>query len=217
MRYWKKMMTAVALTIIVSVSIAASTEYLRDYLLFTWQVKEGEQFIFAVAVEGYTETGSRRFPIVQTVLNNTHLMVEIKSLPIDSIIIDGETFAEDVIQYMKTDLCFENSSAVPMNLFYEMNNLGSRCFLPTGSWDLLDSFYPDLFIQPINGTAESYVSYFLGSSFYLGHIVYGVNSNEGWNCICSMDTGIPSIMVSWAWSYGGLVEYSYNITLSFVS
>jgi hypothetical protein len=216
MRYRNKMMTAVVLTIIASVLVAGSTESIRDYFYFTWQVRHGDEFIFEVSVEGYTETGHVLFPVVQAVLNNTRLRVRIVSLPQNSMISDGLTFAESVIEYMKTDLSFEDGTPLPANLVFEMNSLVSNSFLPTGSWNLVDAFYPNNLVQPINSTAESYISYILGNSFYLGHVLYDMNSGVGWNCICSLDTGIPSSMVSWAWSFGGLVEYSYNVTLTIV-
>jgi hypothetical protein len=216
MRYRNKMMTAVVLTIIVCVLVASSTESIRDYLYFTWQVQEGDEFIFEVSVEGYTETGHVFFPVAQAVLNNTRLKVRIISLPSDSIISDGTTFAEYVIEHMKTNVSFEDGTPLPLNLVFEMNNLVSRSFLPKGSWNLVDSFYPNNLVQPINSTAESYISAILGDSFYLGHILYDMNDGVGWSCTCSMDTGIPSSVMSWAWSYGGLVEYSYNVTLTIV-
>ncbi|MDH4214606.1 MAG: hypothetical protein OEV85_11845 [Candidatus Thorarchaeota archaeon] len=216
MQYRKKMMTAVALTLIVTLIVSVSTESLRDYLYFTWQVQEGEHFIFEVSVDGYSETGNVLFPVAQAVLNNTRLMVEIVSLPMDSIIIDGKIYAEYIIEYLKTNLSFENGTAIPLNLIFEMNNLVSRCFVPRGPWNLLDSFYPDNFVQPINATAESYISHFQGNSFYIGYVSYSVNRGTGWNCVCSMSTGVPSTMKTWAWSYGGLHEYSYNVTLNLV-
>ncbi len=216
MRYHRKITVAVTLTIVVALLVSVSTESLRDYLYFRWQVQKGEQFIFEVSVVGYRETGSTIFPVAQAVLNNTRLRLEIVSLPTDSMIIDGETFAEQVIGYMKTQISFENGTGIPLNLFSEMSSLGSSCFLPRGPWNLLDSFYPDNLVQPINSTAESYISYFTENSFYLGYISYGVNNGVGWNCICSLNTGVPLTMETWAWSYGDLVEYSYNVTLVFV-
>jgi hypothetical protein len=216
MRYRKRMTTAVVLSLVVALLVSVSTESLRDYLYFRWQVQEGEQFIFEVSVKGYRKSGSMIYPVAQAVLNNTRLLVEIVSLPNDSLIIEGVTFAEQVIEYMKTQISFENGTGIPLNLFFEMHNLGSRCFLPRGPWNLLDSFYPDNLVQPINSTVESYIAYFRENSFFMGYISYGVNSSAGWNCVCSLNTGVPLIMETWAWNYGDLVEYSYNVTLSFV-
>ena len=216
MQYYKKMTAAVTLTIIVALLVSVSTENLREYLYFRWQVQEGEQFIYEVSVEGYREIDSTIYPIAQAVLNNTRLRVEIESLPSDSIIIDGTTFAEQVIEYAKTQISFENGTGIPTNLFFEMYNLGSRCFLPRGSWSLLDSFYPDSLARPVNSTAESYIAYLRENSFYMGYISYDLNSSSGWNCICSLNTGVPLFMETWAWSYGDLVEYSYNVSLSFI-
>ena len=40
MQYYKKMTAAVTLTIIVALLVSVSTENLREYLYFRWQVQE---------------------------------------------------------------------------------------------------------------------------------------------------------------------------------
>jgi hypothetical protein len=210
-------MIAVALTLIIALCVAVTTESVRGYLLFGWQIDEGEQFVFEISVEGYSKTGSFITPVAQMLLNNSRIQVEIVSLPANAIILDGQTFAQHVIEHLKTSTRFENGTSIPAGLYFELNNLASRSFFPRGPWNYLDEFYPDQFAQPMNETAESYISYLLDDVFYVGHIAYGEGQASGWHCLCSKDTGIPSEMTTWAWSIGGLHEYSYNVTLSILA
>ena len=76
----KKLVTAIAFTIIVTVVVAASSEGLRQYMQFNWQIEEGDRFLYDVSVTGYYRVGSSSLPLPLAPLNNTQVLVEIVSL-----------------------------------------------------------------------------------------------------------------------------------------
>ena len=46
----KKLVTALALTLIVTLVVAVSTEGIRQYMQFSWEIDEGDQFLYDVSV-----------------------------------------------------------------------------------------------------------------------------------------------------------------------
>lgn len=210
----KNMMKALAITIIIVIVVAGATENIRQYVQFSWQIEEGDSFVYEATVFGYYKQGLIYVPLTLRVLNNTRLLVTIITLPDVPLFINSEGFAEGVIEYSKTNTTYENKDLVPFSVYHETNMLASRCFLPKGTWSLLDSFYPDNIEQPENATIEFYVSIQLQDSFYIGYVSYGENRASGWFGQVSKDTGIPKNMTVWAWALAETHEYAYNMTLT---
>lgn len=209
-------MAAIAITIIITVGVATITDSLRQYLFFDWKVEENDQFVYNVSVVGYRESGHFFYPIPQAVLNNSYILIELVTLPNKSIILSGNQFSEQIIEYMKTDVVFENGTEIPLTLYSELDTVCSRCFLPVGPWPILDSFYPDTIPEFVNQTIESYLSRSLREEFSVGHYSYEDQRGYVWLTITSTITGVPSVMTYSAWNFSGLVKYFYNVTMSLI-
>ena len=214
MEYRKDLMTAVVITIILSLVVTGVTEEVRQSMQFTWDINEGDQFVFKVSVHGYSRHDSIYLPLAQRLLNRTQILVTIVSLPDIPHFINGKLFSENIIEVIKTRTTYENGDLIPNALYYETNTLSSRSFIPIGSWGLLDSLYPNDLQQQDNVTIESYIAVQLQNSFYLGYSSYSESQGMGWFSYISKETGIPQNVTLWAWNLGDVYEYSYNITLA---
>jgi hypothetical protein len=215
----KRIVTALALTMIVTLVVAVSTECIRDYIQFSWEISEGDEYVYDVSVTGYHRTGFPSLLDTLAPLNNTQVRVTIVSLRNVSLFITAASFSETVIEHTKTNTTHTDGTSIPILQYPTINNLASRCFLPRGDWNRLGSFYPDNFDRPENVTdpIESYFAYPYGQYFIIGFVYYEKTSESGWFGYVSPDTGIPINMTSWAWSSNDLDDFSYMMTLTSVS
>ena len=215
----KQLVTALTITIIATLVVAVSTEGFRQYVLFSWQINEGDEFLYDVSVTGYYRSGSISIPLALEILNNTQVNVEIVSLRNISFFVDSINFADTIIEHVKTDTTYANGTEIPVTRYREINILASRCFLPVGSWSRMGSFYPDQFSRPDNVTTQvkSYFAYQFNGLFIIGYVSYSETAESGWFGYVSPATGIPTNMTSWAWSSSSLAEFSYVMTLTSVS
>ncbi len=92
-----------------------------------WSVEIGEEFIYEIQTKG----------IYLSAMNNTRIKMVITSLPDLPPIVDGYTFAAEVINQPRTNCVFENGSELPTS-YDEIKSLLSSSLLPTGDWPLLD-------------------------------------------------------------------------------
>jgi hypothetical protein len=214
----KKLVTALAFTIIVTLVVAVSTESVRQYMLFSWQIDEGDQFVYDVSVTGYSRSGSITHTLTLALLNNTRVQVEIISLNNLTLFLSPSHFAETVIEHVKTNTTFANGTIIPITRYHAINTLASRCFLPRGAWSVLGSFYPNQVARPDNMTTpvESYYAYQYQQFFIIGFVTYTETAESGWFGYISLDTGVPVNMTSWAWSSTDTLEFSYVMTLTSV-
>lgn len=215
----KQLVTALAITVIVIVVVAASTEGIRNYMQFNWQINEGDQFLYDVSVNGYYRAGLSTLPLPLAPLNNTQVLVEIVSLSNISLFVTPTSFLETVIDYVKTDTTYADGTRIHVLQYYEINSLASRCFLPCGTWSRLASFYPDQITRPENATipVESYFAYQFHQFFIIGFVSYSTTAESGWFGYVSPETGVPLNMTSWGWSSTDLAEFSYVMTLTSAS
>ncbi|MGY5859476.1 MAG: hypothetical protein RTU63_08900 [Candidatus Thorarchaeota archaeon] len=215
----KKFVTALAITLIVTLVVAVSTEGIRNYMLFSWKISEGDEFVYDVSVTGYYRSGASSLPLNLAPLNNTQVRVEIISLHNISLFITVDSFSETVIDHEKTDTTYADGTRIHVLQYHEINTLASSCFLPRGSWSRLGSFYPDQFLRPENTTiaVESFFAYEFHQFFIIGFVSYADTAESGWFGYVSPETGVPLNMTSWAWSSTDLVEYSYVMTLTSAS
>jgi len=210
---------ALVITMIATLVVAVSTEGIRSYMLFSWQIDEGDQFVYDVSVTGFYRSGASTLPLPLAPLNNTQVQVEIISLRNISLFVTAASFAETVIDYQKTDTTYADGTRIHVLHYYEINTLASRCFLPRGTWSRLGSFYPDQFSRPDNTTiaVESYFAYQFHEFFIIGFVSYAETAESGWFGYISPETGVPLNMTSWGWSSTSLAEFSYIMTLTTAS
>lgn len=214
----KTIVTALAITMIVTLIVAVSTEGIRSYMVFGWQIDEGDQFVYDVSVTGYYRSGETTIPLPLGLMNNTQVQVEITSLRNVSLFVTAASFAETVIDFEKTDTTYADGTRIHVLHYYEINTLASRCFLPRGTWSRLDSFYPDQVSRPDNAsiTIESYFAYPFHQFFIIGFVSYAETAESGWFGYVSPETGVPLNMTAWGWSSTNLAEFSYVMTLTSV-
>ncbi len=174
---------------------------LRDASSLTWGVNEGDEFVYLVVIGGYMtsidpENSSNMIlgPPYLAPMNNTLVRFNVTSFPSLPLVINGDIFAEEVLNYPKTECRFENGSEIPSIFRDYINRLLYRCLLPVGDWPLLDSLYPN----------ETEMAYYPGvylsrtyaDSFSIGYLLYGTDTVSRWSGNVSLTTGIPIVTVS---------------------
>jgi len=171
---------------------------LRDASSLSWGVNEGDEFVYLVDVRGYQtsidpENSSNVIlgPPFLAPMNNTRVRFNVTSLPSLPLVIDGGIFAEEVLNYSKTECRFENGSEIPSIFRDYINRLLYRCLLPVGDWPLLDSLYPneteDAFYPGV------YLSRTHADSFYIGYLLWPGDAIISWGGNVSLTTGIPIV------------------------
>ena len=178
-----------------------------------WSVEIGEEFIYEIQTKGiYSESnfdlslGIALF----SAMNNTRIRMVITSLPDLPSMIDGDTFAAEVINQPKTHCVFENGSELPTS-YDDINNLLSSTILPTGDWFLLDwcleneidkAFFPGV-----------YVSELREDHFFLGWELWPGDALFKWSANVTLETGVPFIAIDDKNSYSTGVHTIVTITL----
>ena len=174
---------------------------LRDASSLTWGVNEGDEFVYLVDVRGHRgsidpENSSNWIlePPFLAPMNNTRVRFNVTSLPFLPLVIDGNIFADEVLNYSKTECRFENGSEIPSMFRDYINRLLYRCLLPVGDWPLLDALYP-------NETEYAfypgvYLSRTYADSFYIGYLLIPFDTTTRWSGNVSLTTGIPIVAVS---------------------
>jgi hypothetical protein len=212
----QKIVAAIFLSIVISLSVGFVTEYVRDSWTFSWAITEGDAYFFDIVVTGNTTTGSTTLPPLFVEMNNTRISVEMISLPNVSIIFYSDGFIERVVEHMKTTSQFANGSAIPTEFRSTINIHSSYCILPIGAWHHLDSFFPSAVNRSVIGH-ESYLASHRGSSFYFGYSTTTETNTHEWHTFIDLQTGVPTIMTFFIYRLGQPWSYSYNVTMSLVA
>ena len=215
----KTILTILALTMITTVIVAVSTESIRTYMNFEWQVSEGDQFLYDVSVTGYFISGEQSITLTLAPLNNTQVRVEMVTLPNVPLFISPTSFANGIIELEKTHTTYADGTPIHVLRYHDINILASRCFLPKGTWSYLASFYPDQVARPENAstTVESYFAYQFHEYFIIGFVSYSEIAESGWFGYVLPETGVPYNMTSWGWSSSDFADFSFVMTLTAAS
>jgi hypothetical protein len=170
---------------------------LRDASSLTWGVSEGDELVYLVVIRGHRgsidpEGGPHILePPFLAPMNNTLVRFNVTSLPSLPLLVDGDIFAEEIINYSKTECRFENGSEVPSMFRDYINRLLYRCLLPVGDWPLLDSLYPN---ETENAFYPGvYLSKIYADSFYIGYLLYPLDAKISWGGNVSLTTGFPIV------------------------
>ena len=170
---------------------------LRDASSLTWGVNEGDEFVYLVVIRGHRgsidpEGGPHILePPFLAPMNNTRVRFNLTSLPSLPFLVDGDIFAEEVLNYSKTECRFENGSEIPSMFRDYINRLLYRCLLPVGDWPLLDSLYPNEMDHAVYPGV--YLSRTYADSFYIGYLLWPLDATISWGGNVSLTTGIPII------------------------
>ncbi|MFW9806247.1 MAG: hypothetical protein ACFFFK_05910, partial [Candidatus Thorarchaeota archaeon] len=73
----QRIIAAVILTLVISLSIGFFTEYIRQSMTFSWAIEEDDVFVYEISVIGNSTTGTTIAPPQFAPLNNTRIAVEI--------------------------------------------------------------------------------------------------------------------------------------------
>ena len=215
MDHRQRILAAVILTIVVSLSVGFVTEYTRQSMTFSWAIEEGDDFIFDVIVTGQT-TNSTVLPLPFVAMNNTRISVEIISLPNVSIVFYSKPFLENIVEHTKTSSRFINGTEIPPAHRFTINKHVSRCVLPTGGWLHLDAFFQNQINRPFM-EHESYLSVFRRTSFYFGYSENETLEAQRWYGIINLETGVPLIVSFWLYRTSQALTYWYNVTMNLVT
>ena len=195
------LLTAAAIATIVVLAFCLLSMWnpsgLRNASSLSWGVNEGDEFVYLVVIRGHRgsidpEGGPHILePPFLAPMNNTRVRFNLTSLPSLPLLVDGDIFAEEVLNYPKTECRFENGSEIPSMFRDYINRLLYRCLLPVGDWPLLDSLYPnetEMAFYP-----RVYLSRTYADSFYIGYLLYPIDAIISWGGNVSLTTGIPIV------------------------
>ena len=175
---------------------------LRDASSLRWSVNEGDEFVYLFVIRGYRtsidpENSSNMIlgPPFLAPMNNTRVRFNVTSLPALPLVINGDIFAEEVLNYPKTECRFENGSEIPSIFRDYINRLLCQCPLPVGDWPLLDSLYPNETEMAYHYPGV-YLSRTYADSFYIEYLLYPFDTIMRWSGNVSLTTGIPIVAVS---------------------
>jgi len=173
-----------------------------------WYVQEDDTYEYLVQVTGYKIESGYPFPVPFAFLNNTHLTIRITSLP--SINLENETsFSENVIEFQKASCINQNSTGEQEQLTVII----SKCILPIGAWNEIDTFYPSLIRFENESFYQTYFSEIQGGWFVIGHRISLVNSDKMWSAFVENSTGLPHLITYWNYADYCCGEYNYTVTL----
>ena len=173
-----------------------------------WYVQEDDSYEYLVRVTGYKIESGDQFPVPFAFLNNTHLKIRITSLP--SIDLEnGSSFSERVIEFQKAICTNQNST----NEQEQLTIIVSKCILPIGAWDQIDTFYPSLISFENESVYQTYFSEIQGELFIIGHRRSLVNSDRMWSALVEQSTGVPHLITYWNYADYCCGEYNYTVTL----
>ncbi len=211
-----KLLIVVVLTFVITLSGGFLTEYVRQSMTFTWGIEVGDEFVYEVSVTGNTSTSTQVRPPFLEPMNNTRIIVEIVSLPNLTLYYYGNQFVEDIVEYPKTSLRFENGSDVPTEFYYTINSQVSRCILPSGAWGHLDSLFPNQINQAIP-EQESFIAVNRRNSFFFGYWLNETSLESEWHGQIDFSNGIPNVFSFSLWRQGQPWLYTYNVTMTLVT
>jgi len=171
---------------------------LRDASSLTWGVNEGDELVYLVDVRGYVQSVDPEnvskvvfSPPFMAPMNNTRVRFNLTSLPSLPLLVDGDIFAEEVLNYPKTECRFENGSEIPSMFRDYINRLLYRCLLPVGDWPPLDSLYPNETEMAFHPGV--YLSGTYADSFYIRYLLWPGDAIISWGGNISLTTGIPIV------------------------
>ncbi len=169
-----------------------------------WGIEIGDEYLYDVSVFGYDNNS--QVPFIG--LNNTRIIVRVTDLPEIPQQLNFQSFLANVLEITKTDCWFENGTYFTQTWRDGINELMSRCILPVGDFELIDSL--------TNGTLDNgYGSSFSEGSFYIGYHYFIVDFGHGWEGNVTLDTGVPVVTSLWDFSWHPPGEwFNYGITLT---
>lgn len=214
------MRKTLALGIVMIFVGAVTLVYLMSLLLikpnFQWEVEVGDEFLYEVKVQGFSNRSS--VPFVE--FNNTQIRMRIVSLP-DANQIDNPDEMLAILGHQKTECEFITGSSIPIGSRYgyyldaSLAEILSRGILPIGGWDYIDSYFPDEYKigEHIRG---EYLSKIDEQWFYIGYHYWYIDYSYGWNANVNMTTGSPISVCQWEDELMTGLQGQYSVTLSLV-
>jgi hypothetical protein len=173
-----------------------------------WYVQESDTYEYFVQVTGYKIESGDQYPVPFASLNHSHLKIQITSLP--NIDLENETsFLENVIEFQKASCINQDST----NEQKQLTVIVSKCILPIGAWDQIDTFYPSLISFENESVYQTYFSEIQGELFIIGHRRSLVNSDRMWSALVEQSTGVPHLITYWNYADYCCGEYNYTVTL----
>ena len=205
----RKQVSIIAILCAIAITAAFFVAPVALSMRLEWSVSVGDEITYHISVEGWELNSSyTQVPTYLIVYNDSNIVFEIVTLPELGVYPNGDDFRERVIWSSKGESRFLNESEVPWQLGNVVDSMISVSILPTGSWDLIDGFYPDE--PPINPAYQSYYAYSGTISFHYGFNGFDIDLTTRLRSEISYETGIPS-WISYYRSHG--VDSTYNITL----
>ncbi len=209
MKMIRKKYVAIAVILIIGISITLIGIPLILSVPLTWTINIGDNISYNISIEGWESNDSySRMPTQLMIYNNQNVTAEITDIPELGFYLNGYDFQKQVVLPMKVEVFFANGSALPLELSSNVDHMISWSLLPTGSWNLIDWFYPDM-ASNVPGY-HSYISSIDIESFHFGFFNYDFDSTAELRSDISFDTGIPS-KISYYRNHG--LDYAINVTL----
>jgi hypothetical protein len=194
-----------------------------------WGVNIGDEFVFHVDA-AFHRSGSmslpedRRKENASKHLDLTRVRATIIDLPSIPQIFDNNSFFETIILANKVGCIFDNGTPIPEEFEVYLSSLISLSILPIGSWEYLDSLYPNTY-ERLQGNdppelfdKDYAITRMEERFFYLGIFDPLLNwpnageiSKEGW---LNMTTGFPQITFFRDWEPWCTIQTTFTLNLT---
>lgn len=197
-----------------------------------WGVSIGDEFVFHIDA-AFHRSGSmsmiedRRKENATKLLDLTRVRATIMNLPSIPKIFDSNSFFETIILVNKVDCVFDNGTAIPVEFEGYLSSLISLSILPIGSWEYLDSLYPNTYERlqgddpPELFDKDYTITRMEERFFYLGIFDPLLNwpnageiSREGW---LNMTTGFPQITFFRDWEPWCTIQTTFTLNLTLLA
>ncbi|MHA2143671.1 MAG: hypothetical protein ACXADC_14345 [Candidatus Thorarchaeota archaeon] len=199
----RKRFLALIGTLLLLGSLAIAIPYLNTlsnkvFVEFEWGVGVGDVFIYKLQVIGGKYSGHDDLggPPDYVEFNETTIQVSVFELPELPTVTNNDAFLKDVVQTIKVNCTFYNSSAISEPVNTMLCKLLSWTLLPIGSWDAIYSMYSENDWDDMFENEDVLMCYVEheGEMFdFTLHIqkdwLHAIG--EGWNGRIDLSTGLP--------------------------
>ncbi|MHA2024570.1 MAG: hypothetical protein ACW98U_01620 [Candidatus Thorarchaeota archaeon] len=156
-------------------------------------------------------------------LDGEQIIVRLKTLPNVTGLVSDSIFLSDIVLMSKISLQFSNGTAIPPELAVNLRPPLSQSILPLGNWNMIDSFFLDVFpaldYSEVD-TSTHYAGYKLNESFYFGsRILKSIWPNiatdkwEGWT---DLDSGVPLNAIFYKAYPSCMYQFYLTVTMTYI-
>jgi hypothetical protein len=182
------------LTIILIIQLGANTSSEPPLVItgLEWNIKSGDSLVYEINVTATRDDFNELASPLWAHLNNTRIVVRVTQLPLILPFYSSTNYIKSIVMTSKVSCRFENGTLLyEPDLFIE--SLVSKALLPVGSWEYLDSMFPDEWSGEFEMYEPDYtwIARFDEEQFFFGYLGVSWHYTKGWSARMNVTSGIP--------------------------